>query len=83
MTPIRDYRAHIERIPIMSRREWEAEQINKMLDEIIDEPLCNILSYAAEHLASRTDISRHDTRVASILTKYSDILATRIRESRS
>lgn len=68
------------------RREWEAEQLNKMLDEISNEPLCNILMYAAAYLEQGNGLKAGprpiDLRNARILNKYSDLLATRVSEPR-
>lgn len=63
-----------------SRREWETEIVNKMLDEPGIESLPNILSYAAwflhDYLISTPDSDRHacDKRTMEILEKYVDIL---------
>ena len=71
-----------------SRREWEAELVNEMLDELRTEPLCNILLYAAWYLRDYMERNPNDcrldsdTRTKSILEKYAAILETRLTEGR-
>lgn len=71
-----------------SKRAWEAEQINKMLDELQHEPLCNILLYAAWYLKDYMQRSPDDCRLASdkhtmnILNKYAELLVTRLEDPR-
>ena len=70
------------------RREWEADLVNKMLDELRTEPLCSILHYASwylrDYMARNPDDCRldSDTRTMEILQKYADLLTTRLTESR-
>lgn len=69
----------------MTKREWENEQIEKMMEEIRNEPLCNILLYASCYLLQGNGLMygprQQDIKNADTLKKYSDILAKRSRES--
>lgn len=70
------------------KREWEAELINKMLDELRTTPLCLILHYAAWYLRDymvrnpSSDRLTDDKRTMEILEKYAEELTTRLTESR-
>lgn len=70
------------------KREWEADLVNKMLDELRTEPLCNILLYASWYLRDYMVRNPNDCRLDSdkrameILQKYADLLMTRLTESR-
>lgn len=69
----------------MNKREWEAEQIMKMTTVLRNEPLCNVLMYAAAYLRqSNNNIcgpNAHDRYNADVLEEFSDILATRNTEA--
>jgi hypothetical protein len=66
-------------------KDFEVRLLDKMLEEIFPEPLCNILLYAATYLensAKQPWGRSSDLHTAEILNKYSEEMAKRIEEKR-
>lgn len=67
-----------------SRKEFEESLITQMLEEIRNEPMCNILQYAAAYLRGESLSATRsvDLAHAEILDKYAELMSARITEVR-